>query len=100
VLPFFLLLNVFDVEGASGGLGEALAEELYKAGAQLILCARRLDELNKVKENLLNVSPFQLRSLKLNRTFKLTAFSIKTFDEISISTGPHIKFIFIYFECF
>ena len=35
-------------------LGAALAQELYPLDTQLILCARRLDELNKVKEGLLN----------------------------------------------
>lgn len=36
-------------------LGAALAEELYPLDAQLILCARRLDELNKVKEKLMKL---------------------------------------------
>ena len=33
--------------------GAAIAEELYPLDAHLVLCARRLDELNKVKEKLL-----------------------------------------------
>jgi dehydrogenase/reductase SDR family protein 7B len=43
------------ITGASGGLGKALAEELYPLGAQLILCARNMTELGKVKEGLVKM---------------------------------------------
>lgn len=44
------------ITGASSGLGEALAKELYSFGAKLILCSRRMDELNRVRDNLLSQS--------------------------------------------
>lgn len=41
------------ITGASGGLGEALAHVFFKAGCKVILAARRLDELKRVKKELL-----------------------------------------------
>uniref|UniRef100_T1ITV2 Dehydrogenase/reductase SDR family protein 7-like n=1 Tax=Strigamia maritima TaxID=126957 RepID=T1ITV2_STRMM len=43
------------ITGASSGLGEVLAAEFYKVGCKVILASRRLDELEKVKSNLLNL---------------------------------------------
>ena len=42
------------ITGASSGLGKALAEEFAQQGAQLILTARRFDELEKVRKALVN----------------------------------------------
>lgn len=42
------------VTGASSGIGEALCYELDKAGAQLILSSRNIQELVRVKEKLSN----------------------------------------------
>lgn len=42
------------VTGASSGLGEALAHEFYKYGAQVVLCARRRQELERVRTDLLH----------------------------------------------
>lgn len=41
------------ITGASSGLGEALAHEFYKQGCQVVLCARRRQELDRVKTDLL-----------------------------------------------
>lgn len=39
------------ITGASSGIGEALAYEFNKRGAKVILSARRVEELQRVKEN-------------------------------------------------
>ncbi|XP_017482117.1 PREDICTED: dehydrogenase/reductase SDR family protein 7-like isoform X1 [Rhagoletis zephyria] len=41
------------ITGASSGLGEALAHTFYKAGCKVILAARRVEELERVKKDLL-----------------------------------------------
>lgn len=43
--------KVIWITGASAGIGEALAYEFHKRGNDLILSARRKDELERVKEN-------------------------------------------------
>jgi dehydrogenase/reductase SDR family protein 7B len=41
------------ITGASSGLGESLAHSCYKAGCHVILAARRQEELERVKSDLL-----------------------------------------------
>ncbi|XP_071450863.1 dehydrogenase/reductase SDR family protein 7-like [Hetaerina americana] len=43
------------ITGASSGLGEALAHSFYLRGCKLILAARRKDELERVKQDLLRL---------------------------------------------
>ena len=45
--------KVIWITGASSGIGEALAHALHKKGAKLILSARRVDELERVKSECL-----------------------------------------------
>jgi dehydrogenase/reductase SDR family protein 7B len=41
------------ITGASSGLGESLAHSFYKAGCRIILAARRKEELERVRSDLL-----------------------------------------------
>lgn len=43
------------ITGASSGLGECLAHSFYVAGCKVILCARRQEELERVRKDLLNL---------------------------------------------
>ncbi|XP_033631273.1 dehydrogenase/reductase SDR family protein 7-like [Asterias rubens] len=43
------------ITGASSGLGEACAHAFYKAGSKVILCARRVNELERVKNELISL---------------------------------------------
>lgn len=47
--------RVVMITGSSSGLGEQLAHSFYKRGCKLILAARRVDELERVKNQLLNL---------------------------------------------
>lgn len=42
------------ITGASSGIGEALAHEFYSYGCKVVLAARRIGELERVRRNLLN----------------------------------------------
>ena len=46
--------KVVIITGASSGIGRALAVEYAKRGALLSLAARRIDQLNELKEQLTN----------------------------------------------
>lgn len=48
------------ITGASSGLGEALAHVFYKAGCKVILAARRIDELQRVKKDLMSLEVVRL----------------------------------------
>lgn len=52
--------------GASSGIGEALAYELSKKGAKLILSARRKDELERVKGNCVSSAQADIKILPLD----------------------------------
>lgn len=43
------------ITGASSGLGEQIAHEFYKQGCQVVLCARRRQELERVRTDLLKM---------------------------------------------
>ncbi|KAL5281921.1 DHRS7 family protein [Megaselia abdita] len=45
------------ITGASSGIGKSLALELAKNNVKLVISARRIEELNKVKEECLKIAP-------------------------------------------
>ncbi|MGE8560084.1 MAG: SDR family NAD(P)-dependent oxidoreductase, partial [Acinetobacter sp.] len=46
--------KVIWITGASSGLGKALAQECALYGAQVVLTARRMDELENVRQSLVH----------------------------------------------
>ena len=73
------------VIGASSGIGEELVKQLAKAGARVILSARNVDSLNKVKSNLSHpenhiVYPLDLEKLG-NKIVEITK-QLESFGEI------------------
>lgn len=48
-----LFRQVVVITGASSGLGEALAHSFYTAGCKVVLAARRREELERVRNDLL-----------------------------------------------
>lgn len=48
------------ITGASSGLGESLAHVFYRAGCKVILAARRVQELERVKKDLLALDVVRL----------------------------------------
>lgn len=59
------------VTGASSGIGEALAYQLSKEGANVIISARRIEELERVKENCANSDKVRVLKLDLADAFSL-----------------------------
>lgn len=64
------------ITGASSGIGEALAYEFNKAGANLIISSRNRDELFKVKANCIDQINVHVLSLDLEDTPSLPAKAI------------------------
>jgi NAD(P)-dependent dehydrogenase (short-subunit alcohol dehydrogenase family) len=88
-------LDLFDltgkvalVTGASKGLGKALARALAKAGADLALCARNLDELQQTKNEIeqlgVRAEIFQMDVLNKGSIQKAVLSALGTFKQIDI----------------
>lgn len=57
------------ITGASSGLGKGMAVEFAKQGANLALCARRVDRLEELKNELIEINPkieLHISSLDVN----------------------------------
>jgi short-subunit dehydrogenase len=76
------------ITGASSGIGEALAYELSKRGANLILSARRTEALDRVKKNCspksnnIRTLPFDLANA--NSLQEITVRAIEFFGHVDI----------------
>lgn len=86
------------ITGASSGLGESLAHTFYKAGCKLILAARRTNELERVKKDLLALDvgtvtfppvilPLDLADLKDISTFAQKTLEVHNQIDILVNNG-------------
>lgn len=85
----YLKNKVVWLTGASSGIGEAVAYELARQGAKLILSARRMEELERVKsqcakysQNEIYVLPLDLS--KANSLTEATQSAIQIFGHIDV----------------
>lgn len=68
--------KVVVITGASSGLGEALAHTFYMAGCKIVLAARRKEELDRVRTDLLEMHSVRLCTQPSNKlNFFLLIFS-------------------------
>lgn len=75
------------ITGASSGIGEALAHAFHKAGAKLILSARREDELKRIQGQCGGESSTRILPLDLTQAAELsdkTRLALNMFDGIDI----------------
>ena len=61
------------ISGASSGIGKATAEKLAQMGVNLILCARRENILNELKENLEKQYGIKVKNL---------VFDVRNYDDV------------------
>lgn len=76
--------------GASSGIGEALALELAKRGAKLILSSRRKEELERVKGNCVPQAQANIRILPLDLAESAT---LKLSCEAAVQVFGHIDML-------
>jgi short-subunit dehydrogenase len=80
------------ITGASSGIGEALVKALAKSGAKLILSARRLTELERVKNSCskndhIRILPFDLKATDEFKSIVTEAISFWGHIDIMIMNG-------------
>ncbi|XP_060646366.1 dehydrogenase/reductase SDR family protein 7-like [Drosophila nasuta] len=85
------------ITGASSGLGESLAHVFYRAGCKVILAARRVEELERVKKDLMaldvdpayppTVLPLDLSELNSIPDFAARALAVYNQVDILINNG-------------
>lgn len=69
------------VTGASSGIGEALAKELSQAGVQLVLSARRVEELKRVQADCANADQHSLVPFDLAQ-FDAKALTAQVLEQV------------------
>lgn len=77
------------ITGASSGIGEALAYELSRRGARLILSSRRKEALSEVKNDCQHPSDVHIITLDLSKTDKL-ATKVKE----ALNVYGHVDYLF------
>ena len=82
--------KVIWVTGASSGIGEALAYELSKRGARLILSARRKEELERVKSNCRQLSPGNIQILPMDL---IQSHTLQSVTEDAVKLFGHIDIL-------
>ena len=84
------------ITGASSGLGKGMAIEFAKMGRNLALCARRMDNLESLKQELLAINPdikVFIRSLDVNdhdQVFEVVrafAEDLGSLDRVIVNAG-------------
>ncbi|MBE1298636.1 MAG: SDR family oxidoreductase [Alteromonadaceae bacterium] len=84
------------ITGASSGLGRGMALEFAKQGCNLALCARRVDRMESLKTELLQLNPnisVILKSLDVNehddvfRVFREFKDELGTLDRVIVNAG-------------
>lgn len=84
------------ITGASSGLGKGMAIEFAKMGRNLALCARRMENLESLKQELLSINPdikVFIRSLDVNdhdqvfEVIKAFAEDLGTLDRVIVNAG-------------
>jgi short-subunit dehydrogenase len=78
------------ITGASSGIGEALAYELAKKDAKLILSARRTNELERVKANCITKTPGDIAIVPLDLTASQT---LRTATAEAIGIFGHVDIL-------
>lgn len=84
------------ITGASSGLGKGMAIEFAKQGRNLALCARRIERLEELKQELLTINPtikVHIKSLDVNdhenvfTVFKAFRAEMGQLDRVIINAG-------------
>ncbi|EXG80244.1 SDR family oxidoreductase [Cryptosporangium arvum] len=94
-MPRTVRANIL-ITGASSGLGAGLAREFAARGRNLALCARRLDRLETLREELVSANPgirVAIHSLDVTdhdaifRTFRSFASGLGQIDRVVVNAG-------------
>lgn len=84
------------ITGASSGLGLGMAREFARSGANLALCARRVDELERLRDELVAAHPgcvVRVRALDVNdhdavfATFRAFREDLGRLDRVIVNAG-------------